>query len=87
MGWRDYLPKENDDPVPEQPGDTDDRDLPAWGEREQGCEEESNPVRTLLVCYWCWGTDFWHSLHGLSICRRCHPPAPGVEIAVANAQI
>lgn len=28
-----------------------------------------------LVCFCCRGQDFWKSIHGRLICRRCHPPA------------
>jgi hypothetical protein len=28
--------------------------------------------------FWgCKSTDLWQSRHGVTICRRCHPPAPG----------
>ncbi|MGA3172940.1 MAG: hypothetical protein ABSE25_00765 [Syntrophorhabdales bacterium] len=27
-----------------------------------------------LVCHACKGTDFWTSVHGVVVCRRCHPP-------------
>jgi hypothetical protein len=30
-------------------------------------------------CRCCGGMDFWTSVYGLSVCRRCHPPAPGAE--------
>lgn len=36
----------------------------------------ASPVRT---CYACKGVDHWLSIHGLTICRKCHPPAPGAE--------
>jgi hypothetical protein len=26
-------------------------------------------------CRCCSGSDFWTSVHGVTICRRCHPPA------------
>lgn len=34
-----------------------------------------------LVCYACRGADFWHSPFKSPTCRRCHPPAPGAEVA------
>jgi hypothetical protein len=33
-------------------------------------EQQNKPV-----CHCCGGTDFWISVHAISICRRCHPPA------------
>ena len=31
-------------------------------------------------CFCCHGQDYWLSrINGDSICRRCHPPAPGAE--------
>lgn len=31
-------------------------------------------------CYCCHGADYWQSrINGDSICRKCHPPAPGAE--------
>lgn len=30
-------------------------------------------------CYCCHGQDFWLSIHGVTICRHCHPPAQGAE--------
>lgn len=32
-----------------------------------------------VICYSCWGSDFWQSRGGV-VCRRCHPPAPGAEV-------
>lgn len=32
------------------------------------------------ICYWCRSTDFWISKYGRTICRVCHPPAPGAEV-------
>jgi len=37
------------------------------------------PSPTQRTCYCCKGTDFWLSIHGGTVCRRCHPPAPGAE--------
>ncbi len=31
------------------------------------------------ACPSCGGTDFWRSRAGWSVCRECHPPAPGAE--------
>jgi hypothetical protein len=33
-----------------------------------------------VICHCCKKTDFWLSIHGKYICRRCHPPAPGAEV-------
>ncbi len=33
-----------------------------------------------LVCLCCRGIDFWQG-RGAVVCRRCHPPAPGAEVA------
>jgi len=30
-------------------------------------------------CYACSSTDLWRSRYGVSVCRVCHPPAPGAE--------
>lgn len=30
-------------------------------------------------CRACSGSDYWQSVHGLTICRKCHPPAPSAE--------
>lgn len=30
-------------------------------------------------CPSCWLDDFWRSVSGRLICRRCHPPAPGAD--------
>ena len=30
-------------------------------------------------CYCCKRVDYWHSIHGGTFCRRCHPPVPGTE--------
>ena len=34
------------------------------------------------TCRWCKGDDFWLSAvrGGVSVCRRCHPPALGAEL-------
>ena len=37
------------------------------------------PDPAILVCYQCRGVDFWHGQF-VTICRRCHPPAPGAEV-------
>lgn len=44
-------------------------------------EEQENAVVTAapLVCFSCWGGDFWQG-SGAVVCRRCHPPAPGAEV-------
>jgi hypothetical protein len=34
-----------------------------------------------LVCYSCRGKDFWLSVHGVKVCRKCHPPADGAEVS------
>jgi hypothetical protein len=42
------------------------------------------PIRTepaKLICYWCHSTEFWLSIYGRTICRKCHPPALGAEVA------
>lgn len=36
------------------------------------------PEPAPLVCYWCRGVDFWQS-PTVTVCRNCHPPAPGAE--------
>ncbi len=36
------------------------------------------PEPAPLVCYWCRGVDFWQS-STVTVCRNCHPPAPGAE--------
>jgi hypothetical protein len=33
-------------------------------------EEQDKPR-----CHCCGGTDLWASVHDVSMCRRCHPPA------------
>lgn len=45
--------------------------------------EPAEPVADIapplnLVCFSCWGSDYWTS-RAKMVCRRCHPPAPGVE--------
>jgi hypothetical protein len=30
-------------------------------------------------CPSCGGVDFWTSAHGVTLCRRCHPPDPNVD--------
>lgn len=30
-------------------------------------------------CYACRSTDLWRSHNGVTVCRRCHPPAQGAE--------
>jgi hypothetical protein len=38
-----------------------------------------------LVCYSCRGADFWTSIHGVKVCRLCHPPAsPELEVSVCK---
>lgn len=37
------------------------------------------PEPGTVVCYSCWGSDFWQG-SGAVVCRRCHPPAPGAEV-------
>lgn len=32
-------------------------------------------------CYACSSVDLWRSRHGATVCRVCHPPAPGAETA------
>ena len=36
-------------------------------------------------CFNCKGQDLWRSRHGVTVCRRCHPPAPGAETAKGQA--
>jgi hypothetical protein len=36
-----------------------------------------------VVCYSCWGSDFWQG-SGAVVCRRCHPPAPGAEVLTSS---
>lgn len=31
--------------------------------------------QTRQACNTCGGRDYWQSVHGASVCRRCHPPA------------
>lgn len=39
------------------------------------------PADNSQTCRACGGADFWLSVHGKQICRRCHPPAGGNLIA------
>lgn len=32
-----------------------------------------------LVCFSCWGSDFWTG-RGVVTCRRCHPPVADAEV-------
>ena len=32
-------------------------------------------IARTLVCYSCKRSRFWHSIHGVTVCARCHPPA------------
>ena len=32
-------------------------------------------------CRACRGSDYWKSVQGEKVCRTCHPPAPGAEVA------
>jgi hypothetical protein len=34
-----------------------------------------------LVCYSCRGKDFWTSIYGVSVCRKCHPPVADAEVS------
>lgn len=36
-----------------------------------------------ITCYSCWGSDFWTGT-GATVCRRCHPPAPGAEVLTSS---
>ena len=40
--------------------------------------DEEQAENTVVVCYVCRGSDFWTG-SGATVCRRCHPPAPGAE--------
>lgn len=31
-------------------------------------------VRSSLVCFACHECRFWYSIHGTTICAKCHPP-------------
>ena len=31
------------------------------------------------ACRCCKSTDFWQSIHGATVCRKCHPPMEGAE--------
>ena len=32
-------------------------------------------IARTLVCYSCKRSRFWHSVYGVTVCARCHPPA------------
>lgn len=34
---------------------------------------------TVPRCYNCKSSDLWQSIHGITACRRCHPPMVGAE--------
>jgi hypothetical protein len=42
---------------------------------------EPKKKESFLTCYSCLGKDFWLSVHGVKVCRKCHPPADGAEVA------
>jgi len=37
-------------------------------------------------CYRCQSRDLWQSIHGVTVCRRCHPPMEGAESKAASSQ-
>lgn len=45
------------------------------------CPDRSGTTTKHKMCPCCHGVDFWRSAtqEGHSVCRTCHPPAPGAE--------
>lgn len=42
----------------------------------------TSPDKAESSCYGCASRDWWRSRHGGHlVCRRCHPPVPGAEVA------
>lgn len=62
-----------------QPGTVLEIPLEAF-EKLKGKVAAVHPETAKLICYCCKSTDFWLSIHGRMICRKCHPPAPGAEV-------
>jgi hypothetical protein len=44
---------------------------------------DAAPRLAVATCPACRGDEFWASRWRERICRRCHPPAPGVEVGHA----
>lgn len=40
--------------------------------------DQPEDAAAVVVCFSCWGSDFWQG-SGAVVCRRCHPPAPRAE--------
>lgn len=39
----------------------------------------------VLTCFSCKGQNLWLSIHGVTICRNCHPPAhESLEVTICN---
>lgn len=50
-------------------------------ERRRGAPSVAGP-RARSACACCGGADGWVSrISGARLCRRCHPPVPGAEVA------
>lgn len=49
----------------------------------QGNQEITTITAATITCFSCWGSDFWQG-SGVTVCRRCHPPAPGAEAPTSS---
>lgn len=43
-------------------------------------QHKAAPVDGSPKCFACGGREWWKSVHGVTVCRRCHPPAPRAEL-------
>lgn len=56
------------------------RQPPAVIRALDACRDAFGEVELEVVtCFTCRGADWWDSTAGQTVCRRCHPPAPGAE--------
>ncbi|MBL9086890.1 MAG: hypothetical protein JNM10_07075 [Planctomycetia bacterium] len=54
--------------------------------RDGAPSTETRPDKARMSCYGCGTRDWWRARHGGHlVCRRCHPPVPGAELAALLA--
>lgn len=78
--WLEWTPADSEEAQPPAPAKPP---KPGFAGFAGGVPRPVPEIRALpaqpVVCFSCWGSDFWQGT-GALVCRRCHPPAPGAEV-------
>lgn len=81
--WLEWTPDSPAPPVPHEPAPRTKADSRKRARRfvdsTARALSEGRTVASPLVCFSCWGSDFWTG-RGVATCRRCHPPVAGAEV-------